>query len=129
MNQSDFKSGYGFYLIVFSLLLLTAFAIHNPGMSIHLFNQFSDYMMHYENYQKINNFLCAMCYIAGVGYGIKAALKMKEHHETAGKTPLLQPVTLGIIAALLLGLPTMMTVTTECNFGTINDVQASNIQH
>ncbi len=62
--------------------------------------------------------LSAIAYIAGVGFGIKAALKLKEHNESKGQIPLSQPITLGIVAALLLALPTFLSVAKEGVFGT-----------
>lgn len=61
--------------------------------------------------------LSAIAYIAGVGFGIKAALKLKEHNESKGQVPLSQPITLGIVAALLLALPTFLSVAKEGVFG------------
>jgi hypothetical protein len=123
MSKQSLQLGYGFYLSFFSLILLTTLAIHFPGATHHLFNQSIDYMRHAENHQKIADFLSAISYIAGVSFGIKAAVKMKEHNETGGKTPLSQPITLGLVAAILIAFPTMMTSATECTFGTSRDVQ------
>ena len=61
--------------------------------------------------------LAIVAYIAGVGFGIKAALKLKESNETKGQVPLSQPITLVIVAGVLLALPTMLKVATESVFG------------
>lgn len=61
--------------------------------------------------------LSAVAYIGGVGFGIKAALKLKEHNESKGQVPLSQPITLGIVAALLLALPSFLTTGKETVFG------------
>lgn len=65
----------------------------------------------------IADVLSAVAYIAGIGFGIKAALKLKEHNETKGQVPLSQPMTLGIVAALLLALPSFLTVAKQGVFG------------
>lgn len=61
--------------------------------------------------------LSGAAYVAGVGFGIKAALKLKEHNESKGQTPLSQPITLGIVAALLLALPSFLQVAKQGVFG------------
>lgn len=65
----------------------------------------------------VADLLSAVSYIGGVGFGIKAALKLKEHNETKGQTPLSQPITMGIVAALLIALPTFLKTATETLFG------------
>ena len=65
----------------------------------------------------VADLLSAVSYIGGVGFGIKAALKLKEHNETKGQTPLSQPITMGIVAALLIALPTFLKTATETLLG------------
>ena len=63
--------------------------------------------------------LSACAYIGGIGFGIKAALKLKEHNESKGQqVPLSQPITLAVVAALLLALPTLLTNAKGTVFGT-----------
>jgi hypothetical protein len=61
--------------------------------------------------------LSAVAYIAGIGFGIKAALTLKEHNETKGQTKLSTPITLAIVAAMLLGLPSLLTNAKGSIFG------------
>mgnify|MGYP001485722228 CR=1 FL=1 len=61
--------------------------------------------------------LSAVAYVAGVGFGIKAILKLKEHNESKGQVPLSQPITLGIVAGLLLALPTFLQTAKQGVFG------------
>ena len=68
----------------------------------------------------IADVLAIIAYIAGVGFGIKAALKLKESNESKGQVPLSQPITLAIVAGVLLALPTMLSVATESVFGAGN---------
>ena len=65
----------------------------------------------------VSDVLSAVAYVAGIGFGIKAALKLKEHNESKGQVPLSAPITLFIVAGLLLALPTMLSVATESVFG------------
>jgi len=66
----------------------------------------------------ITDVLSAVAYIAGIGFGIKAALKFKEHNETKGQqVPLSAPITLAAVAAMLIALPTFLTTGTEAVFG------------
>ena len=64
--------------------------------------------------------LSIIAYISGVAFGIKAALKLKESNESKGQVPLSQPITLAIVAGILLALPTMLSVATEIVFGAGN---------
>jgi len=66
----------------------------------------------------ITDVLSAVAYIAGIGFGIKAALKLREHNETKGQVPISTPITLGVVAALLLALPTFLSTGKEAVFGT-----------
>ena len=66
----------------------------------------------------VTNVLSAISYIAGVGFGIKGALKLKEHNESKGQVPISGPITLFIVAAILLALPTMLTTAKGTLFGT-----------
>lgn len=62
--------------------------------------------------------LSAVAYIGGIGFGIKAALKLKEHNESKGQIPLSQPITMAVVAALLLALPTLLSNAKGTVFGT-----------
>lgn len=65
----------------------------------------------------VNDLISAVAYVAGIGFGIKAALKFKEHNETKGQVPLSQPITLAIVAGLLIALPTFLSVAKGGVFG------------
>lgn len=65
----------------------------------------------------VNDLISAVAYVAGIGFGIKAALKFKEHNETKGQIPLSQPITLAIVAGLLIALPTFLSVAKGGVFG------------
>jgi intracellular multiplication protein IcmD len=66
----------------------------------------------------VADLISAASYLIGIGFGLKAALKLKEHNESKGQIPLSQPVTLAVVAALLLALPTLLSVSRNSVFGT-----------
>lgn len=61
--------------------------------------------------------LSALAYVSGIGFGIKAVLKIKEHNESKGQVPLSQPITLAIVAGLLLALPSFLETAKSGVFG------------
>ena len=68
----------------------------------------------------VSDVLSAVAYVSGIGFGIKGALRLKEHNESKGQVPLSAPITLFIVAGMLLALPTMLSISTEAVFGTGN---------
>ena len=65
----------------------------------------------------IADILSIVAYLGGIGFGIKAALKLKEHNESKGQVPISQPITMAVVAALLLALPTLLTNSKATIFG------------
>lgn len=66
-------------------------------------------------------------YLGGLAFGVKAALKLKEHNESKGQVPLSQPVITAVVAAFLIALPSLLNVAAETMFGanaTILDSEA-----
>ena len=64
-----------------------------------------------------NQLVTAGSYVLGVAFGVKAALKLKEHNESDGRTKLSAPITLGVVSALLLGLPSFLKSGIDTTFG------------
>lgn len=62
--------------------------------------------------------MSSLAYIGGIGFGIKAALKLKEYNEAKGQLPISGPITMAIVAALLIALPSLLTTSTQTVFGT-----------
>lgn len=57
------------------------------------------------------DFMSALAYLAGIAFGIKAALKLKEWNESKGRdATLTQALIPLVIAGMLLGLPTVLSV-------------------
>ena len=100
------------YLGVLSALVLVAI---DPAMAGEGLTKITDAVK--DQLPEVVDVLAIVAYIAGVGFGIKAALKLKESNETKGQVPLSQPITLVIVAGVLLALPTMLKVATESVFG------------
>ncbi len=61
----------------------------------------------------IEGVLSIICYISGVGLGIKGLIKLKEVNESRGQLKLITPVLLLAAAGLLLALPTLLSVGTS----------------
>lgn len=55
----------------------------------------------------------AICYVSGIALGIKAILKFKEHNESKGQVKLSVPIIFFIASAMLLALPTFVSVGVE----------------
>lgn len=58
----------------------------------------------------IPNLIGVVCYIAGIAFGLIAALKMKEVSETKGQVRISAPIIWGSASFILLALPTVMDV-------------------
>lgn len=71
-----------------------------------------------DSANSITDLLSLASYVIGVAFGIKAALKFKEHNETKGQTPISQPMVLLVVAAFLLALPTLLLVAKDAVLGT-----------
>lgn len=79
----------------------------------------------------VNNLITGGAYLMGVAFGVKAALKLKEHNESEGRTKLSTPLTLGVVSALLLALPTFLKSGVETTLGsgaTMGSLTGSKIQ-
>ena len=68
----------------------------------------------------VADLLSSLSYLAGIGFGIKAALKLKEHNESKGQVPVSAPITMAIVAGLLIALPSLLSISSEAIFGTGN---------
>jgi len=79
-----------------------------------------------ETATSATDILSLISYVGGIGFGVKSALKFKEHNESKGQVPISQPITLAVVAAALLALPTMLTVSKESVFG--GDAESSTLE-
>lgn len=79
----------------------------------------------------VNNLITGGAYLLGVAFGVKAALKLKEHNESEGRTKLSTPLTLGVVSACLLALPSFLKTGVETAMGsgaTMGSLNGSRIQ-
>ena len=73
-----------------------------------------------SQFTAISTILSGLAYVAGIGFGLKAALKLKQQSESNGQIPLSQPIMLGVVAAILITLPTFLTTGVDTVFGSEN---------
>ncbi len=59
------------------------------------------------------DFIGALSYICGIALGIKGILKLKEHNESKGQVKLVIPIVLVISSAMLLALPSVVSIGTQ----------------
>lgn len=123
MYQKSFLSGYGFYLTLFSSIVLAAMTLHYSTQIGFFFNQQWNAFRSLA-FEGMANFLSGTCYIGGVAFGIKSALKLKEHHDTEGKTPLSISITLALVSALLLSLPAFIATARNSTVAISMDAQS-----
>lgn len=70
-----------------------------------------------DQMDEMSSLLSGIAYIAGIGFGIKGALKLKEHNESKGQVPLSTPIFLFIVAAILVALPSLLTTSATTIWG------------
>ena len=70
-----------------------------------------------QQFQSVAELLSTGSYLVGAGMAVQAALKFKEHNENPQQVKLSKPVTYALVAGMLLGLPTWMTVGKDSMFG------------
>ncbi len=64
-------------------------------------------------------------YIMGAGFGVRGALKLKEHNENPSQVKLSQPLTALVVSGALLALPSVMDTGAESTFG--NDSKKTSV--
>jgi hypothetical protein len=106
--------GYFFWFSLFSFLLAGTLSIHYPAQAHFLFFHFFT-----------ADTFSALSYLSGILFSINAFLKLKKHHRYPEKIPLSQPITLMLVSALLLALPTLLLPASSCRLGSNSTVQES----
>ena len=69
-------------------------------------------------FQKVGLMITGGSYIAGLAFSIGAIMKFKQHKDNPTQIPIGTPIALVFIAAALLFLPTILSVTGQTMFGT-----------
>lgn len=70
-----------------------------------------------DQFQAAAELLTTVSYLIGAGFAVQSALKFKEHNDNPQQVKLSRPITLALVAGLLLALPSWMTVVTTTPFG------------
>ena len=71
-----------------------------------------------ESFGNVAKLITAGSYIAGLGFAVGAIIKFKAHKDNAAQVPIGQPIGLVFIAAALLFLPTILSITGQTMFAT-----------
>jgi intracellular multiplication protein IcmD len=71
-----------------------------------------------SNFGSLTELITACSYIAGLGFAIGAIMKFKMHKDNPTQVPIGTPISLIFIAAALLFLPSILSVTSYTIFGT-----------
>lgn len=61
----------------------------------------------------MTDLMSAIAYVAGVGFGIMSALKLKENADTNGKSGMAKPIIYFICCAIFIALPSYINMGTE----------------
>ncbi len=78
-----------------------------------------------SNFSAMEKLLKGVSYLGGVGFGLGAALKFKEHNENPTQTKLSKPITMALVSGALLALPQLMTTSVETVWNNPNMTNSS----
>lgn len=70
-----------------------------------------------ESFTSLAKLITGGSYLAGLGFSIGAIMKFKQHKDNPTQIPIGTPIALIFIAAALLFLPSILTVTGDTMFG------------
>lgn len=70
-----------------------------------------------SSFTEVSKLITAGSYIAGLGFAVGAIVKFKAHKDNAAQVPIGQPIALVFIAAALLFLPDILSITGQTMFG------------
>lgn len=71
-----------------------------------------------SSFTSLTKLITAGSYLAGLGFSIGAIMKFKQHKDNPTQIPIGTPIALVFIAAALLFLPSILSVTGNTMFGT-----------
>lgn len=96
---------FGYFSALFMLFFVSEVAFGGSGGQT-----VGDVAEHVTGSMKgLQKLLGAAAYIAGLGFGIAGVMKFKAHKDNPTQVPLSQPITLILIAAGLVFLPSLIT--------------------
>lgn len=120
-NNSNKKAWKGYHKAsVLSLIMLTFLcckAVAAGNLTIGgMASQITD------SFTSLTKLITAGSYLAGLGFSIGAIMKFKQHKDNPTQIPIGTPIALVFIAAALLFLPTILSITGETMFGSAGSV-------
>ncbi len=74
-----------------------------------------------KSYEGIGNLMIGTAYVAGIGFGVAAIFKFKQHKDNPTQIPIGAPFTLLAVSAALIFLPAMYKPLGETIFGKAAD--------
>ena len=106
------------YYLLFQLLCLSVIACiyHDASADALTLGGMASSMV--SNFTSLTKLITSGSYIAGLGFSIGAIMKFKQHKDNPTQVPIGTPIALVFIAAALLFLPTILSVTGNTMFGT-----------
>ncbi len=102
------------YLITILGLGLLAFAGNAAAENMTLGNMATQIM---GSFKSLTQLITAGAYIAGVGFSVAAIMKFKQHKDNPTQIPVGTPIALLFIAAALLFMPSILSITGATLFG------------
>ncbi len=101
----------GYFGAIFALFCISEVAFAQGGQTL------GDVAEHVtESMKGLQTLLAAAAYIAGLGFGIAGMMKFKAHKDNPTQVPLSQPITLILISAGLVFLPSLISTAGETIF-------------
>lgn len=115
-NKLVVKANYKYWVISSICFGLVALVSQEAaaGSSLSLGNMASQITGSFESLTKL---ITAGSYLAGLGFSIGAIMKFKQHKDNPTQIPIGTPIALVFIAAALLFLPSILSVTGQTMFG------------
>lgn len=74
------------------------------------------------SFDQLTKLVTAGAYLAGMGFAVGAIIKFKAHKDNPAQVPIGQPIGLIFVAAALIFLPSILSVTGETIFGSAGSV-------
>jgi len=110
-KSNNYCSNNAIYL---TAVYIGLFLFAGEAFSTNLGNMASSITSSFTNLAKL---ITAGSYLAGLGFSIGAIMKFKQHKDNPTQIPIGTPIALVFIAAALLFLPSILSVTGQTMFG------------
>jgi len=100
------------WLFAWALALISAPVLASSAMSLG-----SVASEIYSSFNQLANLITAGAYIGGLAFAVGAIMKFKQHKDNPTQVPIGTPISLVMIAAALLFLPSILSTTGQTIFG------------